>query len=194
MLEWKDFILIARNHIDKSNCENLSRQYDLLEKNGFISGDACTYSKKERQDTSVFFPHDMWGSSIQFRPSDIQEYSHSLQQLIEQYKDHYIIEVNMYQCGLKFHKVREGQGFFNWHSENENFKMIHRMLAFMTYLRVPEEGGETEFMFQKYRHIPEVGTTLIWPAHFTHKHRGGMVLKGEKLYVTGWVMITPDDF
>ena len=52
----------------------------------------------------------------------------------------------------------------------------------------------TEFMFQKYRHIPEIGTTLIWPAHFTHKHRGGMVLKGEKLYVTGWVMITPDDF
>tara|TARA_Y100000004_G_scaffold115555_1_gene129784 strand:- start:48 stop:713 length:666 start_codon:yes stop_codon:yes gene_type:complete len=193
-LEWKDFILIARNHFDKLYCENVSKQYDILEENGFISNDAVNYIKKERQDTSVFFPRDMWGSPVQFSFSDMLLYNDRLKRLVEIYKDQYLIEVNLYQNVLKFHKVREGQGYFTWHSENDGFNVTDRVLAFMTYLRIPEEGGETEFIFQKYRHVPEVGTTLIWPADFTHKHRGGMVIKGEKVYVTGWIMATPDNF
>ena len=193
-LEWKDFILIAKKHLDEFHCEKISKQYDILEENGFISNDAVEQPRKDRQDTSVFFPGDMWGSTVQFSFSDMSFYNDRLKQLVEIYKHQYLIDMNLYQNVLKFHKVREGQGYFQWHSENDHFNYTHRVLAFMTYLRIPEEGGETEFMFQKYRHVPEVGTTLIWPADFTHKHRGGMVIKGEKVYVTGWIMSTPDNF
>ena len=74
-----------------------------------------------------------------------------------------------------------------WHSENgHNHPTLTRVLAWMTYLKVPEEGGETEFLYQSKRIEPVIGRTLIWPAGFTHLHRGNPPLKGEKYYITGW--------
>ena len=87
---------------------------------------------------------------------------------------------------FKLHKVKEGQGYHTWHSEIDGVQGCRRVLAWMTYLRVPEEGGETEFLHQSKRIVPAVGKTLIWPAYFTHLHRGNPPLKGEKYYITGW--------
>ena len=87
----------------------------------------------------------------------------------------------------KIHKVKEGQGYHVWHYENDGQpKLNQRLLAWMSYLKVPEEGGETEFLHQSKRIEPVVGRTLIWPAYFTHMHRGNPPLKGEKYYITGW--------
>ena len=56
----------------------------------------------------------------------------------------------------------------------------------MTYLEAPKKGGETEFLHQSLRIEPIVGRTLIWPAGFTHVHRGNPPLDGEKMYIDGW--------
>ena len=61
----------------------------------------------------------------------------------------------------------------------------------MTYLHSPESGGETEFLHQALRIEPKAGTTLLWPAGYTHRHRGNPPLKGEKIYITGWFMFLP---
>ena len=34
---------------------------------------------------------------------------------------------------------------------------------------------------------------VIFPAAFTHAHRGNMVLSGEKLLLTGWYELVPDE-
>ena len=60
-------------------------------------------------------------------------------------------------------------------------------MVYMTYLEVPKKGGETEFLHQSLRIDPVVGRTLIWPAGYTHMHRGLMPLDGEKMYITGWI-------
>ena len=57
----------------------------------------------------------------------------------------------------------------------------------MLYLNDVDDGGETEFLHQSKRVKPEEGTFLIWPAGFTHMHRGNPPLKGEKYIVTSWV-------
>ena len=49
-----------------------------------------------------------------------------------------------------------------------------------------DEGGETEFLYQSMRVKPKQGTLLIWPAAFTHTHRGNPPLSNEKYIVTGW--------
>jgi len=79
-----------------------------------------------------------------------------------------------------------------WHCENNGqpaFK--NRVLAFMTYLNDVEDGGETEFMYQNMKVTPKKGKTLMWPAYFTHTHRGLPSKTETKYIVTGWVQLLP---
>ena len=62
----------------------------------------------------------------------------------------------------------------------------------MTYLNDVPEGGETEFPMYGLKIKPETGKTLIWPAEWTHAHKGAIVVKGNKYIITGW-MHYPDD-
>ena len=54
----------------------------------------------------------------------------------------------------------------------------------MTYLNDVPDGG-TEFFYQKVISPAKKGLTVIWPAEFTHLHRG-QVSKREKYIITGW--------
>ena len=56
----------------------------------------------------------------------------------------------------------------------------------MTYLNTVNDGGETEFIYQKLKVKPETGLTLIWGADWTFTHRG-ITSKTETKYITtGW--------
>jgi hypothetical protein len=56
----------------------------------------------------------------------------------------------------------------------------------MTYLNDVDEAGETEFLYQEIKFKPKKGLTLIWPADWTHTHRGIPSLSEEKYIITGW--------
>ena len=61
----------------------------------------------------------------------------------------------------------------------------------MIYLNDITGGGETEFLYQKRRIVPTVGTVVMWPAAYTHVHRGNTVLtEQDKYIVTGWYQKT----
>jgi hypothetical protein len=88
----------------------------------------------------------------------------------------------------KIQKTLPGQGYHVWHHEHGVGGRAHRrLLAFSLYLNDVEEGGETEFLYQKVRFKPVAGQMLLWPAYFTHAHRGNPPLSGEKYIVTGWI-------
>ncbi len=57
----------------------------------------------------------------------------------------------------------------------------------MTYLNNVKENGETSFVHYGVSVKPEKGKTLIWPAEWTHAHSGGVVTKGSKYIITGWM-------
>lgn len=78
-------------------------------------------------------------------------------------------------------------GFKVFHFErNGNLKSLTRVLTFMTYLNDVNDGGETEFYYQKLKVKPRKGLTLIWPVDWTHTHRGIVSPTEEKMIVTGW--------
>ena len=81
-----------------------------------------------------------------------------------------------------------GGGFYVWHAERTHNKMpqVYRHLVFMTYLNDVEDGGETEFFYQNVKFKPQKGKTLIWPADWTHTHRGITSPTQEKYIITGW--------
>ena len=82
----------------------------------------------------------------------------------------------------------KGEGFKKWHCERmvEDPLFLQRGLVFMTYLNDVDDGG-TEFYYQNCEVKARKGLTLIWPADWTHTHRGVISHTKEKYIVTGWI-------
>ena len=91
---------------------------------------------------------------------------------------------------IKIQKTIPGGGYHIWHPEMQSIHEKGRCLVFMLYLNDVEEGGETEFLYQHKRIQPKRDRFVLWPAYFTHTHRGNPPLSGEKLILTGWVEFT----
>lgn len=88
---------------------------------------------------------------------------------------------------MKLQITRPGQGYHMWHNEAANRESSTRILAWTAYLNDDFEAGETEFLYQHFRYKPKKGDVLIFPAAFTHPHRGNPPINGTKYIVTGWV-------
>ena len=64
-----------------------------------------------------------------------------------------------------------------------------RVLTWMIYLNdiPPEDGGGTDFLYQKKTFHPTRGTVVLWPACYTHMHRGAFLTGDKDKYIaTGW--------
>lgn len=80
------------------------------------------------------------------------------------------------------------EGYYGWHTERCGFLPpgSSRHLVYLTYLNDVTDDGETEFYYQQLKIQPRKGLTLIWPADWTHTHRGIPSKTQEKYIVTGW--------
>ena len=87
-------------------------------------------------------------------------------------------------------RYKPGQHFKNIHTERLSLDHLHRIFAFMTYLNDVEEGGSTYFSHYDLEIQPRKGLTLIWPAEWTHAHRGNILNAGKKYIITGWINFT----
>ena len=121
------------------------------------------------------------------------EYFAQLQPLVDVYIQKYP-QCNMYApwrviTPPNIQHYAPGEGFFAWHTERTcatDLVNISRHLVFMTYLNDVTDGGETEFQLQALKVQPRKGLSLIWPADWTHTHRGVTSPTQEKFIVTGW--------
>ena len=97
--------------------------------------------------------------------------------------------------GWKIQKTLPSEGYHSFHIEHGNeLDDFRRVGVWTLYLNDVEEGGETEFLYQLKRVKPEKGTLCIFPAGYTHVHRGNTPLSGEKYIMTGWLdMDLPDN-
>jgi hypothetical protein len=80
------------------------------------------------------------------------------------------------------------EGFHVWHADWGPWggSATHRMVIGMLYLNDVAKGGETEFLHQKVAIKPRQGTIVVWPAYFTHTHRGNAPVSGRKYIVNKW--------
>ena len=134
---------------------------------------------------------------IQFTPIDRipcwNLYQHELEKVISEYKQLFpksaesaLWKIKDY-TGIQFYPP--GGGYHTWHSErlSAGGMIGSRHLVFMTYLNDVTDAGETEFYHQEIKVKPEKGLTLIWPADWTHYHRGIPSPTQEKYIITGWL-------
>lgn len=119
------------------------------------------------------------------------QYHNMLHTAIELYKEKYpwcYKELQPWgRTPPRIQRYNPGQSFSRPHCENVGTaESIHRHFAYMTYLNDIQDGGGTEFLNQQITTPAITGLTLIWPAHWTHYHRGIVAPTEVKYIITGW--------
>jgi len=131
---------------------------------------------------------------IHFYPSSLEmsDYLENLQIICNEYitKFPYSNYYNPWGIveGIKIKKYSPEEAYFAWHCERDTnaAPVSSRHLVFMTYLNDVKLGGETEFYHQNVKIKPKKGLTLIWPADWTHTHRGLPSPTETKYIISGW--------
>jgi len=182
------FVGIFENAFSKEYCEDLIKAYDTAIEAGFgrTRQDEGSHSKLQKADTQLFNTAD----NIQIPLQNIQEFSAVFwDKCYPMYaKEFPQLESsgNHSNYSFKMQRTDLREGYHIWHYESCTRALSNRLLTWMVYLNNVEEGGETEFLYQSMRVKPKQGTLLIWPAAFTHTHRGNPPLSNVKYVVTGW--------
>jgi hypothetical protein len=127
------------------------------------------------------------------RYPEIVEYIKCLDDSIKKYIEKYSF-CNWYSPwniieSINIQHYKPGGGYKAWHTERTSSHPINssRHLVFMTYLNDVTDAGETEFYYQNLKIQPRKGLTVIWPADWTHTHRGIPSMTQEKYIITGWL-------
>jgi len=197
--EFTDFIGVWENFVPPSFCEKLIQYFDDVYNNKgcFISSSDETLQGIREDD--IMRSSDAYGGSMNRKDYALllnyseQSYCYQINQFLKSCALHYrevysqLKQVNLVSTDIKMQKTPPGGGYHLWHYENGNVDHAMRELTWMIYLNtLPDGEGETEFMYQKRRIKPTAGTVVIWPAGYTHVHKGNTVFTQDKYILTGW--------
>jgi hypothetical protein len=107
---------------------------------------------------------------------------------VEKYQAAYFVDPWGVLENINIQYYKPGAGYKAWHTERRGKQApsVNRHLVFMTYLNDVTDAGGTEFMNQRIIAQPKKGLTLIWPADWTHMHRGIVSPTQDKYIITGW--------
>ena len=201
MIEHKDFIGYYHNLYPEGYCKHLIEQFNLLEEKGIGAnrqrGEGAHKHVKDDYQIGVNLrnhnlePFKWFEGDVEFErdPGDI--FFDGLQKCYDEYSTKYSIlrdNGNIRASTMKMQRTGPGGGYHVWHGEQGPGLQANRCVVYMVYLNTLErDGGETEFLYQRTRVAPQENLMLLWPASYTHAHRGNPVLGEQSKYiVTGW--------
>jgi len=100
-------------------------------------------------------------------------------------------EYHLSSRALKIQKTPPHGGYHVWHHEH-GYGSLGRVLVWTVYLNdIPEGEGETEFLYQGLKVNPKKGKVCLFPAAYTHLHRGNPPYSCDKYIATGWFYAQP---
>lgn len=183
---------MSENFIFQSYIKDISLCDDIIEffkiskdKNPGRVGNEVNKEVKNSTDVRVSIEHA-------FESAIFNLYMEYLQNIAEEYIKKYPTCNDFSPWGIvedfNIQHYKPEQAFYRWHTERSGHNKLtnQRHLVFMTYLNDVEDQGETEFYHQKLKVKPRKGLTLIWPADWTHTHKGIASPTEDKYIITGW--------
>jgi len=191
--EYKDFVAVYRDVYPDGYCQHLIKEFDRLVESGAgvnrQQGEgAFKHRKNDMQLGLNFGVHT--AADFNGKPAT-RMFFDGLQRCYDAYTEQFSVLKSDRITGtaMKMQRTDPGGGYHVWHSEQGNGDFAERVLVYMLYLNTltPEEAGETEFLYQQRRISPQENVMVLWPATFTHAHRGNTVFGDRSKYiVTGW--------
>jgi len=178
-------ILKIEGFIPKSECDKVIEEFEShpqkMREGKFGNRNVNHDVKKCTESYYYFGKNDDTGFPIinEYLPIAIKKYAdtYSNFQMVSEW---YIDEI------YKVQRYYPNEGYFALHCENASLSTSKRILAWMIYLNDVTDGGYTEFPCQDKKFQPRVGDVLIWPAFFTHPHKGITSKTQTKYISTGW--------
>ena len=175
-------------------CDQIIDYYDnhkAKQRQGSTGAGSINLKTKNRKDISI--------SPQELRLEENRIFNNYFDCLFELYKDYNNqwpflasiitnLEIGRFNIG----KYSPGEHFQKIHTERASLGTLHRLFAFMTYLNDVQDGGSTYFSHYDLEIKPQKGLTLIWPAEWTHAHKGNVVNLGSKYIITGWLSFPND--
>lgn len=178
--------------IDSSICDEIIEYFnrDTTKKCDGMIGHGVDKSIKNSIDSKFHLTDD----SIYW----VSRYRNELLRILKKYESKYLLKSDLAPWGMientNIQYYKPNCGFTYFHCERAGLKTMDRHLVFMTYLNDIKKGGQTEFYHQNIKIKPRKGKTLIWPADWTHTHRGIVAPNEEKYIVTGWLNFVPEEY
>ncbi len=178
------------NHVPPEFCDMLIKYTEDLY-NGHINNEPTgTNTEASKFERSDYFYWLTEGTSPSVRNTLLSGWGKLAQrQYLEEFSQ--LALNDFWMSAAKVHRTEPGQAFHSWHYDNAGFFVADREFVFITYLNDDFEGGETEFLYQGVRVKPEKVKTVIFPAGYTHMHRGNPPIKGNKYIATTWASKLP---
>ena len=198
MSEIKDFIGIFPNATSNEYCEMVIDHFNWIQKTrGYGTGsirnrqEHDNISSLQKESDMYFLETEQDLLVMDNNVAILQEYNRITWECHQKLKEKYGILGDVSPHGMsysvKIQKYKPSQGYHAWHCDSDKIVNSRRMLVSTLYLNTVEKGGETEFLYQSMRVTPEQGTLVLWPAYWTHPHRGNPPLEGEKYIMNGWL-------
>ncbi len=192
-MEFKDFIGVEQGVFTPEFCQSVIQYHENAVQAGLVmtrqSADVGSL-KIQKDDESLYMHHEEF-VSLDGTKTILKQFKEAFSvHLYSQYINQFDILKTVDPLNIRHVKVQKtkvGGGYHIWHHETDKRDTSNRVLAWMLYLNDIEEGGETEFLYQHTRIKPTRGTFVMWPAGFTHTHRGNPPLSNEKYIMTGWI-------
>lgn len=192
--EYKDFIGFFHEVFPEGFCQHLISEFDATEAKGAGSNRQQSENalKHQKDDYQIFLNVKNHDFSKFNGKSSVDTFFDGLQACYEEYSSKYSVlksSGNIRGTAMKMQRTGSGGGYHVWHGEQGANHSANRVLVYMLYLNTLPEGsnGETEFLYQQQRVNTKENLLLLWPAAYTHAHRGNPVYgEASKYIVTGW--------
>lgn len=191
--EYKDFIGIYQDVYPEGYCQHLIKEFErLVEMGAGYTRQQGNYAPKHSKDDMQVEYNIGRQTTASFNDVSVTRiFFDGLQQCYNDYIERFSVlkDAHINGSAMKMQRTDPGGGYHIWHAEQGNRQNSERVLVYMLYLNDLEEqdGGETEFLYQRLRLRPKANTMVVWPAAYTHTHRGNTVLGEKSKYiVTGW--------
>ncbi len=191
-------IRVYKNAYTDEYCDKVVDAWESLTKSSEEKNNHDWSDTSFRRDKAIFmdeFAPDAPESEAILRREITEEFGLGLLPKIDDYLKDVGIHKEVY-CVPNNMKVQKydhtrGGGYYSFHCEQSNGEgnYVRRLLTYLLYLNdVPEGEGETEFLMQGVRNQPKKGDLVVFPAFFTHTHRGNPVYTTDKYIATGWML------
>ena len=185
-----NFIQCTSGALSKEECDAVIDFFETNEQRQHegASGSELLVNPKVKIDTEITI-----SLKELIEDSRLNPVARELKNACERYIENYpflaaLTYWNIYD-GFKIQKYNPNEAYFAEHCENDgeiNGYGERRLIALMVYLNTVTDGGQTHFLTQNISFSPKVGDILMWPAYWTHPHRGIPSPTQTKYIITGW--------